>query len=186
MGESMIDEKYITNLEDLEAATKQIEEAAAKHKQQQASEDAEYKEKFLRLSADFLNHKRRTEQERFSMIQSAYADVIAKFIPVIDDLGRALATVSVEQAGSSEVSVSAENKSFIDGVSLVYKNAQKTLTDLGVTEIVSHGKFDPNYHEALMQVDSAEHQSGDIVTVFVPGYSYRGSVIRHAKVSVAR
>lgn len=143
---------------------------------------AQAKDRFARLGADFNNYKRRSEMERTAASVSAYAEVITKFLPLVDDLGRALdafTPVQAEESGAAAIA-------FREGVSLIAANAKKSIAALGITEIEATGPFNPDLHEALMHVDSPDHASGEIVTVFVAGYTYKGLVVRHAKVSVAR
>ena len=87
---------------------------------------------------------------------------------------------------SEKCELSDEMKSWLDGFKMIRKNLDKKLTDLGVEEVDCSGKFDPNLHEALMQVESEDHKHGEIVQVVSPGYLFGGVVIRHAKVSVAK
>ena len=69
---------------------------------------------------------------------------------------------------------------------LIQKNIKKTLADLGVNEIETTGKFNPEYHEALAQLEAPEVKSGSIVQVFSKGYMFKGKVLKHAQVSVAK
>ena len=129
----------------------------------------------MRVHADFANYKRRIAQERSVWIASAQSDVIKVFLPFLDDVNRAI-------DASSEV----EDKSIFQGLQLIQKNIQKVFADLGVNEIDCSKEFDPHFHEALMQIDSPDHNPGQIVKVFEPGFIIKDLVIRHAKVSVAK
>lgn len=136
-----------------------------------------FKEQYLRLNADFQNFKRRIEKERAEWMSSAQSSLLKKILPVFDEL--------------DQVIILAKNKATNDaawtqGLELSQKNWQKTLTDLGVEEISTSGMFDPELHEGLMQEDSPEKQSGEIVKTFSKGYRFKGTVIKHAKVSVAK
>lgn len=137
-----------------------------------------YKEQFLRVTADFNNYQRRMTKERAQWMQTAQVSIIEAFLPIIDDIERAVAAASAEGGETA-------NDAVAQGVSLVAKNVQKVLTDLGVTEIDCSGAFDPALHEALMQTESADHESGHILSVLSKGYQYKDVVVRHAKVSVA-
>jgi len=147
--------------------------------QEQKSQEPDYREQFLRLNADMQNFKRRVDKERSEWMLIAQADIVKAFFPVIDDLSRAL-DVTFSQELPPEI------KSWVDGLALVQKNIEKKLQELEIKEIVTTGKFDPELHEALMHVDSASHQSGDIVHVLSKGYTFKGKVIQYAKVSVAK
>ncbi len=102
--------------------------------------------------------------------------MVKEFLPCIDDIKRALEFAAKEKA----------EKSVLEGLQLIEKNMHKALTDLGVKEIDCSENFDPAFHEALMQVDSKDHQEGQIVQVFELGYTLKDMMIRHAKVSVAK
>ncbi|HBS48249.1 TPA: nucleotide exchange factor GrpE [Candidatus Dependentiae bacterium] len=134
---------------------------------------------FLRITADFQNYKRRAEKEKFEIIKIAQSEVIRSLLPVIDDIDMALKS-------SQKIENSEEMQKWVDGVQLIRKNLIKRLADLNVVEIDCSGNFDPNLHEAIMQTDSQNHKSGEIVEVFSLGFLHNGEVVRHAKVSVAK
>jgi len=127
-----------------------------------------FEEKFLRVTADFQNYKRRMEKEQFEWIADGKATVLKKLLFIVDDLDRAI------KSGSCS------------GLELIKKNLDKALTNLGVEEIDCSGEFDPELHEAMVQVDLEDHESGHIVDVLNKGYRLGDEVIRHAKVSVAK
>ena len=135
-----------------------------------------YKELYLRTNADFQNFRKRTERERAELAQGLQADALERLLPIIDDLDRAI--TSAQQNGVQE--------SWLDGFVLILKNANKKLAEIGVEEIALTTTFDPELHEALMHVDSPQHQSGDIVQVLEKGYALKGKVIKYARVSVAK
>ena len=140
--------------------------------EQATQEIAACKDQLLRVTADFQNFRKRTEKERVDWAITAQASVINKLLPVVEDLDRALTASSA--AGQAE------------GLVLVHKNLKKALADLGVEEIQCSGEFDPSIHEALTQVDKPDATSGSIVEVYAPGYTFKGTVLRHAKVAVAK
>jgi len=146
--------------------------------QKEQSLEPNYKEMFLRVNADLQNIKKRTAKERADWMHIAQADVLKEFFPLIDDLNRALDT-------SGKI-ITSDMKSWADGLELIKKNIEKKLKELDIEEIDTTGNFDPELHEALMQTDSADSQSGQIVQVLHKGYTFRGKVIIHAKVSVAK
>jgi len=153
-------------------------EAAADSAQDQ------YKDMFLRVSADFQNYKRRMDKERTQWMRVGQSSIIESFLPLIDDIDRAIKSAQEMIASDDETEENREQ--FLKGFLLVQKNAQKALSDMGVTHIDCSGEFDPMYHEALLQVDSDAHATGHIVDILTPGYMYKDQVVRHAKVSVAR
>lgn len=146
------------------------------NKKNNVSNDKNWREKFLRVNADFQNYKRRMELDQAKWIQSAHIDVIMRIIPFIDEFNLAI------QFGEKHEG----DKDWLDGFKMIYKNLKKNLADFGVSEIDCSGKFDPDIHEAIMQVESKDHKSGDIVSIISEGYMLNDKVIRHAKVSVAK
>lgn len=142
------------------------------------TEGIDYQGQFLRVSADFANYKRRIEKERLEWMQTAQASVIQKMLPIADDLERALAHAQSQTAQ--------EMNALIDGFVLIQKNLKKVLEEQGVQEINTSGAFDPEFHEALVSVQTEDKQAGDIVDVLRKGYLLKGKVLRHAQVSVAK
>ncbi|MBU1007787.1 nucleotide exchange factor GrpE [Candidatus Dependentiae bacterium] len=138
----------------------------------------DYEDLYTRVSADFQNYKRRVEKERASWIAQAKSDVIRPLLMVMDDLERATESCRKQK--------SVDGASVLAGLELVSKNVAKTFSDLGVEEIDCSSTFDPALHEALVQVESEDHETGEIVEVVVKGYLFQGQVLRHAKVSVAK
>jgi len=142
-------------------------------------QETNYKDLYLRVAADFQNYKRRVEKERSQWIREAHSDVIRPLLSVMDDLERAIESCRKQKE-------SKEQKSILEGLELVYKSVTKTFKDLGVEPIDCSGEFDPDLHEALVSVDSPDHETGQIVDVITKGYTFHSHVIRHAKVSVAK
>lgn len=140
----------------------------------------EWKDRCIRAAAEFENYKKRTEKERLLWISSAQSSVLADVLNIVDDFDRAFAAFSARpEEQRSSVSKDA-------GFELIYKSLQKILEKYGVQEIKEIGEFDPNLHEAIMQVESADHKPGDIVQILQKGYMFKGQVLRPAKVSVAK
>lgn len=137
------------------------------------------KEQYARLNADFQNFKRRVEKERLEWMNSAQASILKKLLPVFDELDNVILMAKKQQAIASE-------DSWVTGLELSQKNWQKILQDLGVQEIETTGSFNPEVHEGLMQEEAEGFTAGAIVKTFSKGYSFKGTVIRHAKVSVAK
>lgn len=162
----------------VEEVVEAAEEETASTVEMPESRAVEYKEQFLRVTADFNNYQRRMTKERAQWMRTAQTGIIEAFLPIIDDVERAVAAVEGKELDEAGQAV-------VEGVSLVAKNIQKVLADLGITEIDCTGGFDPALHEALMQTESADHESGQIMAVLSKGYQYKDVVVRHAKVSVA-
>lgn len=135
------------------------------------------KDQLLRKMAEFDNYKRRTEKEIIDNIQSASKELIEDLLPAIDDFER-----SINHAESEK-----EKSPLLEGVKLVYKNVMKALTQRGLSELEALGKeFNPDEHDALLQVDSDKYESGYVVEVHLKGYKMNDKVIRHAQVVVSK
>jgi len=143
------------------------------------AEVAEWKDKFVRLNADFENFKKRMIEQQKLWIGTAQAEILAELLTIVDNFERAL-------AGHEKQEKTPERKAWIEGFSLIYQSLIVLLHKFGVEEITEHGTFNPIYHEALVQVDSPDHESGTIVEIMQKGYSFKGKVLRPAKVSVAK
>ncbi|HHM01588.1 MAG TPA: nucleotide exchange factor GrpE [Caldithrix abyssi] len=136
-----------------------------------------YKEQLLRKAAEFDNYKRRTEREFLDNIQNASQELILELLPVVDDLER-----SIEHAREEET-----DTPMLQGVELVYKNLMSLLEKRGLKPIKSVGEeFDPDKHNALMQVDTDKVESGYVADEHVKGYMLNDKVLRHAQVLVAK
>jgi len=148
----------------------------------QEQEQVNYKELYVRLAADLQNFKRRIDKERFEWSETAQGIIVSAFLPIFEDFDRAIETVDylILQQGQ-QVPVS-----YLEGFKLIQKNVKKTLADVGINEIDTTGQFNPEYHEALTQVDSSAHTSGTIVQTLSKGYMFKGKVLKHAQVSVAK
>lgn len=138
-----------------------------------------WKEKYMRVQADFDNFSKRIDKERIGWRVSAQSIVLQDIIAIIDDFDRAF-----EQLESQKDS--ADLKTWIAGFDMIHKAFYKFLDKYEVKEISASMPFDTQYHEALMYVDAPEKKSGDIVTILQKGYTFKGQVLRPAKVSVAK
>lgn len=144
-----------------------------------SSESSQWKDQFLRVTADFQNYKKRVERERADIVKYAQIGLIEKLLPLIDDLERALMV-------SSSHATQGEMQSWLEGLSLIDKKLHKFLSDLSIEEIPASGQFNPQFHEALIHVDAPDKTTGEIVEVLSKGYKLGDAIIRHAKVSVAK
>lgn len=138
----------------------------------------EWKGRAVRVAADFDNYQKRMEKEKTSWMHVAQSNVFIDLLAIVDDFDRAL-----QQA---EKDTTHGTNHLQSGVELIQKNLQKMLEKYGVKEIEQMYTFDPELHEGLVQVDSPDHQTGSIVSVLQKGYTFKNSVLRPAKVSVAR
>ena len=134
-------------------------------------------DKVKRQMAEFDNFRKRTSKEKEQMFSMGEKSVIEKMLPVVDNFERGLSAVPENEKGSAIVS----------GMEMVYKQLTKQLEDLGVKPIEAVGKeFDPNFHNAVMQVESEEYESGVVAQEFQKGYTYHDTVIRHSMVGVVQ
>ncbi len=136
----------------------------------------EEKDKYLRLSADFDNYRKRTLKEKMDLAKLAGEDIFVKILPVLDDLERALK--SVEDAG--------DLKAVKEGIQLIYAKFADYLNQQGVREIEAlHKEFDTDVHEAVTKIPAPEKKlKGKIVDVIEKGYVLNEKVIRYAKVVI--
>lgn len=155
------------------AAKKQ--EKADKKSNADKEKIAELEDKVKRQLAEFENFRNRTEKEKQAMFETGAKSVIEKILPVIDNFERGFATV--EEADAEDA--------FVKGMNQVYKQMMDELDKIGVKPIEAIGtEFDPNLHNAVMQVESEEFESGIVAQEFMKGYTYRDSVVRHSMVGV--
>lgn len=142
---------------------------------QKEKEVNELKEQLQRLAAEFDNYKKRTRKEKEKIYASSVADVVSAFIPVMDNIERAL------QASEGS------NESIREGVLMIHRQMQEILSNLGVKPIEAKGKkFNPELHEAVMHIEDENYGENEIVEEFLKGYIYNDeTVIRHSVVKVA-
>ena len=132
------------------------------------------KEKYTRLLTEFDNMRSRNERENAEMSDRGAMDALEKILPVIDNLERALDSVTDE-----------EKNAFTEGVEKIYKQLMDTLADIGVVPMNAVGKeFDPTYHNAVIHEEDAEQGENLIVEEMQKGYMYKEDVLRHAMVKV--
>lgn len=160
-----------------EVTEEKVEHAVENHDACQ-SELTSVKDQLVRIGADFQNFKKRTERDRTLWAQAVTADIFLGLLPVVDNFERAL-----DQAKKTN---NPELNEWIAGFELIYKSLYDFLKKNRVETIEQVTIFDPNLHEALMQVEDPEKESGTIIQVFEKGYVLEGKVLRPAKVSVAR
>lgn len=134
-------------------------------------------DRLKRQMAEFDNFRKRTEKEKSQMFDMGAKSVIEKILPVVDNFERGLAAVPEEEKASG----------FVDGMDKVYKQLMTELETIGVKPIEAVGEeFNPEYHNAVMQVESEEFESGVIAQELQKGYQYKDSVVRHSMVAVVQ
>lgn len=160
------------------------EKKAAKKQAKLDKKTDAYKEQIEQLEdrvkrqmAEFENFRKRTDREKQAMFETGAKSIIEKILPVVDNFERGLATVSEEN----------KEDPFVDGMNRIYKQLLTELEAMGVAPIEAVGcEFDPNLHNAVMQVESEEYESGIIAQELQKGYTYRDTVVRHSMVAVVQ
>ena len=170
-NEELEEKELDENTEDTEDVA---EEAAVEvEDDKQAAELAAVKEQLLRTMAEYDNFRKRSAREKDALRAETVTNVTSKFLPVLDNLERALQT-------------ECSDENYKKGVEMINTSFLETLKVLGVEEIESDGAvFDPNLHQAVQRVDKSEQESGTVVQTFAKGYKIGEKVIRFAMVSVA-
>ncbi len=194
-NQEMTEEKMTENTEETVKDSEVTEETSEEVKEQEtaAEEDKEEKKSIfgkkksskleekiaeledarMRQLAEFENFRKRSEKEKSQMFEIGAKSVVEKILPVIDNFERGLASMPEEEKGTP----------FADGVELVYKQMLGALDEIGVKPIEAVGQeFDPNFHNAVMTVESDELESGTVAEELQKGYMYQDSVVRHSMV----
>ena len=174
----MINDEELEELNE-EAAEETVEAENPEVEQPEAEGDkvseelAAVKDQLVRTMAEYDNFRKRSAREKDARRAEIITNVTSKFLPVMDNLERAL---------SSDCS----DENYKNGVQMIYDSFMETLKNLGVEEIESDGAaFDPNFHQAVQRVENSEAESGTVVQTFAKGYKIGEKVIRFAMVSVA-
>ena len=138
----------------------------------------ELEDKLLRTVAEMDNMRKRSDKERSEAYKIGASIFIKDMLPIIDNLQRAL-TSFVDDEGS-------DTKSFVDGTNAILRDFESLLNKTGVKTINPEGeKFDPNFHEAMFEIPSDEHEAGIILQVIEQGYVLENRLLRAAKVGVS-
>lgn len=141
------------------------------------AEIAEWQDKYLRLQAEFDNFRKRTLREKMELVQSGSAECVKNFLPLMDDLQRALE--AIEKSNDLEA--------LREGVKLIAQKFRETLKKQNVKEIEALGlELDTDHHEAVARFDAGKEKKGKIVDVVQPGYKMGDKVLRFAKVVVGK
>ncbi len=131
-----------------------------------------YLQDMLRVQAEFDNYRKRMQSALGDARIDGFVDAIEQFLPAIDSFKMATDMIT--------------DKNTLIGIKYIEKGILDTLSKMGVDEIDTTGKFDPEYHQAVDTEDSEEHTSGDIIKVVSKGFTYKGKVIRYSQVIVKR
>lgn len=146
-------------------------------KNKQEEKIAELNDRVQRQMAEFDNFRKRTEKEKAQMFEVGAKSIIEKILPVVDNFERGLSAVPEEAKGDP----------FVEGMDKIYKQLMTELESLEVKPIEAVGtEFDPEFHNAVMQVESEEYEPGIIAQELQKGYTYRDNVVRHSMVAVVK
>jgi len=145
-------------------------------------EIAEWKDKYLRAHADFENTKKRLEKDKSTAVSYANESFAMDILAVVDSFEQALASIE----GADEANASDVLEKMKEGVYLTYEQLKKVLEKNYIKEISCEGAYDPNFHQAVMQVESDEHKSGQIVQTLQKGYTIKDRVLRPSMVSTSK
>ena len=161
------------------AAKSDKKEKKKKDKKQDALKEKveELEDRVKRQMAEFDNFRKRTEKEKAAMFETGAKSVIEKILPVVDNFERGLASVPEEE----------KDGAIAQGMQMIYKQLMTELENLDVKPIPAVGEeFNPKFHNAVMQTESEEFESGTVAQELQKGYTYRDSVVRHSMVAVVQ
>ena len=148
-----------------------------KKKDKKDEQIEELTDRVKRQMAEFDNFRKRTEKEKAQMFDMGARTIVEKILPVVDNFERGLAAVPQES----------KEDPFVDGMDKVYRQLMNELEAIGVKQIEAVGKeFDPEFHNAVMQVESEDLESGMVAQELQKGYTYKDTVVRHSMVSVVQ
>ncbi|MHB1926926.1 MAG: nucleotide exchange factor GrpE [Leptospirillum sp.] len=155
--------------------------SADPHSGSSVEEAEQWKDKYIRLLADFDNYRKRMGREQEDSRKFANESLLKSFLPILDNLERALFHFEKVDSPSTEV------KALVEGVKLTEKQFLELLEKNHVTRIPAQGEvFDPNVHEAMGFSTSVDHKEGTIVDVYQQGYMLQGRLLRPSLVTVAQ
>ena len=150
---------------------------ADKEKEALKAKVEELEDKTKRQLAEFENFRNRSEKEKAQSFDRGAASVLEKLLPVVDNFERGFAAVEEED----------KDDAFVVGMDKIYKQLMDELDKMGVKPIEAVGKeFDPAFHNAVMQTESDEYESGTVAQELLKGYMYHDTVLRHSMVSVVQ
>jgi molecular chaperone GrpE len=177
MSNEQINEETAIENEDSQTTQEVVQELS--EIEQLRAENAELKDKYTRVHADFDNIKKRLEREKYQALEYANEKFARDLIPVIDSLSMAI------HATNTEINTEEMLDKLVEGIELTMKQFITTLEKHGVTPVSHDEEFDPNIHNAVQRVNSDQHESGQIVQTFQTGYRYKDRPLRDAMVVVA-
>jgi molecular chaperone GrpE len=174
--ENIGEELHLNLKEEKKEREKEIEELKKKVEEKE-KELREHHDHLLRVAADFDNYKKRAAREKEEWVKFANEDLIKSILPFVDNLERA-----VNHSEKTE-----DIQSLVDGIKLTLQQLLQTLNKFGVSPIESLGKpFDPAMHEAMLVVETDQHEANQVVEEFQKGYLLNDRLLRPATVSVSK
>ena len=175
-GESGSPEEAVNPEQEIPVTESADEAAGSAELEKLQAELQEQQQRTLRVQADFDNFRRRTQKEKEDLGKYASSKLITELLPVIDNFERAL------QASEENP----EFESFSKGVSMIFRQLESVLATEGLSAMKSVGEpFNPEYHQAIMQVESDEYEEGIVVEEVQKGYMLKDKVLRPAMVKVS-
>lgn len=172
-----VDEEASSQEPESKAGKKALKKKQKADKKQDALKEKieELEDRVKRQMAEFENFRKRTEREKAAMFETGAKSVIEKILPVVDNFERGLASIPEEE----------KNSPFAEGMEMIYKQLMTELEKMEVKPIPAVGEeFNPEFHNAVMQVESDEFESGVVAQELQKGYTYRDGVVRHSMVAV--
>ncbi|MBR6383119.1 MAG: nucleotide exchange factor GrpE [Lachnospiraceae bacterium] len=169
--------KEETAAEEVISEAPETEEASPKEEKKTKEQEKieELEDRVKRQLAEFENFRKRTDKEKEQMFETGAKSVLEKILPVVDNFERGLSNIKPEE----------ESDPHVEGMRMIYKQLMTELEKLEVKPIEAVGcEFNPDYHNAIMQVASEEYESGFVAQELQKGYMYRDSVLRHSMVAV--
>lgn len=180
--ETVVDEETVEAVNEPEAEVEENKKDKKKLKQDKKTEElkekiAELEDIRVRQMAEFQNFRNRSEKEKAQMFDMGAKNVVEKILPVVDNFERGLAAIPEAD----------KDGAFAQGMNMIYKQLMTELEKLGVKPIEAKGtEFNPDFHSAVMQVESDEFESGIVAEELQKGYTYKDMVVRHSMVSVVQ
>lgn len=184
MQEEQNENQAFDDSQEMSALQEETTEEETESKEALQAQIAELKEQYVRAYADFENTKKRLIRDKDQALEYAYEKIAKDLLPSLDTLEIALKSIQdSKEKGENQEEILDKIQ---EGIALTLDNLLKTLAKHGIEPILTEGGFDPNFHDAIMQVQSEEHESGEIVAEMQKGYKYKERVLRPSMVSIAK
>jgi len=180
LNKQVSQEETVENTQEVSSETKEL--TAEDKIAQLESQLKESEDKYLRVHADFENIKKRLEKEKYQAIDYASEKFAKDLLAPIDTLEMALAA----EEASKELPTEELLSKLKEGVELTIKNFYTAFEKHDISIVDTDGEFDPNFHDAVMQVDSPDHEDGQIVQRLQKGYKFKDRLLRPAMVSICK